>query len=64
MKVAKLENNSLHDTPLKNGNYVNVIKDCNDNYIVSMSVMKNILHENPNIPYTEIDFCPKVQEEL
>ena len=62
MTVAKLYDNSLHGYELPNGNIVNVVSDCNDNYIVSLTVINWILIELPETQFEEIDFSPIITE--
>ena len=58
IKVGRLNDSSLHGYQLNNGNVVNIVSDCNDNFIVSQKVLNWILAELPDTPYTEIDWCP------
>lgn len=63
IKVGTLNDDSLHGYQLNNGNVVNIVRDCDNNFIVSEEILNWILAELPDIPYTEIDWCPIIIEE-
>lgn len=63
-KVGKLMDDSLHEYELSNGNKINIVRDCDNNFIVSKEVLDWILAELPNTPHTEIDWCPIIIEEF
>lgn len=63
IRVGRLNDNSLHGYQLNNGNVVNIVRDCDNNFIVSEKVLNWILEELPNTIYEEIDWCPIIIEE-
>lgn len=60
MKVGKLQDDSLHMKFLVSLNtYINVVRDCQNNFIVSLPIAEAMLQEF-NYSYEEIDFCPYI----
>lgn len=62
--VAKLQDNSLQGQPLLNDNLINIVQDCDGNYIVSEEQMELILEAYPGTSYELIPYCKFVDPEI
>lgn len=61
--VGKLPDNSLDRAYLETiGRFVNVVKDCDDNFIVSMVIAEALLYEGLINEIVEIDWCQLPEE--